>query len=64
MIDELTFQGTAEYKIDQMKEYSSNLREVKQELLKDHKGLIDDGDSVCPEEDAEMLMRLMNRAGF
>ena len=34
-----------------MKEYASNLREVKQELLKDHEGLVADGESVRPDED-------------
>ena len=38
MIDKLTFKGTAKHKIDKMKEYAMNLRESKQELLKDHQG--------------------------
>ena len=38
MIDKLTFNGTAKHKIDEMKEYAMNLRESKQELLKDHQG--------------------------
>jgi hypothetical protein len=51
MLDELTFQGAAKYKIEKMKEYASNLREVKQVLFKDNEGLIVDSESVHPDED-------------
>ena len=40
MVEELTFQGTSKYKIEKMKEFAINLREAKQELLKDHEGQI------------------------
>ena len=38
MLDELTFRGTAQYKVTKMKEFAVHLREIKQELLKDHEG--------------------------
>jgi hypothetical protein len=40
MVEKLTFPGTAKYKIEKMKEFAVNLREAKQELLKDHEGQI------------------------
>ena len=40
MFEELTFKGTAKYKIEKLKEYAANLREAKQELLIDHEGEI------------------------
>jgi hypothetical protein len=61
MVEELTFQGTSKYKIEKMKEFAINLREAKQELLKDHEGQIPlyhggggsqiDNDSVDFEDD-------------
>ena len=40
MVEELTFQGTAKFKIEKLKEFAIKLREAKQELLKDHEGEI------------------------
>merc|ERR1711888_97868 len=33
--DKLTFQGTSQFKIQQMKQFAEELRETKQELMKD-----------------------------
>ena len=38
MVDNLTFRGTAQFKVTKMKEFAADLRETKQELLKDHEG--------------------------
>ena len=38
MLDELTFRGTAQFKVTKIKEFAAELRETKQELLKDHEG--------------------------
>ena len=38
MLDELTFRGTAQFKVTKIKEFAADLRETKQELLKDHEG--------------------------
>ena len=35
ILDKLTFQGTSQFKIQQMKQFAEELRETKQELMKD-----------------------------
>ena len=44
MVEKLTFPGTAKYKIQKMKDFAVELREAKQELLKDHEGYDGGGD--------------------
>ena len=44
MMDKLTFRGTAQYKIQKMKEFAEELRETKQELMKDCEGEVASND--------------------
>ena len=73
MLDELTFRGTAQFKVTKIKEFAVELREIKQELLKDHEGTDgshghsgddsyeaaeDDADMDCHSDDCDEEHRL------